>query len=64
MEEKFFELLRYSIGASDKMRHLSDEEWHTMYDMAQKQSLIGIVFAGISRLPVELLPPKMIKLSC
>lgn len=64
MEETFFELLRYSIGASDKMRHLSDEEWHTMYDMAQKQSLIGIVFAGISRLPVELLPPKMIKLSC
>lgn len=64
MEETFFELLRFSIGASDKMRHLSDEEWHTMYDMAQKQSLIGIVFAGISRLPVELLPPKMIKLSC
>ena len=26
MEETFFELLRYSIGASDKMRHLSDEE--------------------------------------
>jgi hypothetical protein len=64
MEETFFELLRYSIGASDKMRHLSDEEWQTIYDMAQKQSLIGIVFAGISRLPVELLPPKMIKLSC
>ena len=64
MEKTFFELLRYSIGASDKMRHLSDEEWQTMYEMAKKQSLIGIVFAGISRLPVELLPPKMIKLSC
>lgn len=64
MEETFFELLRYSIGSSDKMRHLSDEEWQTMYEMAKKQSLIGIVFAGISRLPVELLPPKMIKLSC
>jgi hypothetical protein len=64
MEEKFFELLRYSIGASDKMRHLSDEEWQTMYEMAKKQSLIGIVFAGISRLPIEQMPPKIIKLSC
>lgn len=64
MEKKFFELLRYSIGASDKMRHLSDEEWQTIYEMAMKQSLLGIVYAGISRLPVELLPPKMIKLSC
>ena len=64
MEETFFELLRYSIGASDKMRHLSDEEWQTIYEMAMKQSLLGIVYAGISRLPVEQLPPKMIKLSC
>ena len=64
MEEKFFELLRYSIGTSDKMRHLSDEEWQTMFEMAKKQSLIGIVFAGINRLPVEQLPPKIIKLSC
>lgn len=64
MEETFFELLRYSIGTSDKMRHLSDEEWQTMFEMAKKQSLIGIVFAGINRLPVEQLPPKIIKLSC
>lgn len=63
MEETFFELLRYAIGASDKMRHLSDEEWQTIYDMAKKQSLIGVVYAGINRLPADSLPPKKTKLT-
>lgn len=51
IEQLFFELIRVSIGTQDTLsRAPSAEEWNQLYQMAKKQSLIGICFAGVQRL--------------
>ena len=60
---KFFELLRYSIGTSNAVPQMTEEEWQAVYELAKKQSLVGVAFMGVSRLPVELRPPKQIMLN-
>lgn len=51
IERLFFELLRVSIGASGCLsRTPTDEEWKALYDMAKKQSLVGVCFAGVQKL--------------
>lgn len=40
----------------------SDDEWQALYDVSKKQSLIGIAFAGIEKLPLEQCPAKMMVL--
>ena len=52
--ELFFQLLRYAIGISNKIPiGISDEEWEQVYETARRQSLLGIIFYGIQRLPME-----------
>lgn len=51
IEQIFFELIRVAIGTQDMLsRPPSGEEWKLLYDMAKKQSLVGICFAGVQRL--------------
>mgnify|MGYP004447663245 FL=1 len=47
----FFELIRVSIGTQEYLsRTPSSSEWMMLYDIARKQSLLGVCFAGIQRL--------------
>ena len=48
--EKFFKLLRLAIGSSDDIPQIQKEEWRGIYAMAEKQSLLGVVFDGIQRM--------------
>ena len=51
MMQKFFQLLRYSIGASDEVPDItSEEEWNDIYEMAAMQSVSGVMFEGVQRL--------------
>ena len=51
IEQLFFELLRVSIGVSGCLSKTpTNEEWKALYDMAKKQSLVGVCFAGVQRL--------------
>lgn len=51
IEKLFFELIRVAIGTQDSLSHiLTGKEWQIMYDIAKKQSLVGICFAGVQRL--------------
>lgn len=50
MNELFFELIRVAIGTQDSLSHiLMGKEWQILYDIAKKQSLVGICFAGIQK---------------
>lgn len=50
MNTLFFELIRLSIGTSNKFsRQPSADEWCELYRMAVKQSLVGICFAGVRK---------------
>ena len=47
----FYELIRVAIGVqNDLSRTLTSREWEGLYKMAQKQSLVGVCFAGVQRL--------------
>ena len=60
MMQKFFQLLRYSIGASDEVPDItSDEEWHEIYEMAVMQSILGVMFEGVQRLGVQDVKPPL-----
>ena len=47
-ETLFIELIRVAIGNQECLSRLpSEREWGKLYKMAEKQSLIGICFAGL-----------------
>lgn len=47
---KFFQLLRLTIGSSTDIPLIQKEEWKSIYEIAQKQSLMGIIFDGIQKM--------------
>ena len=60
----FFELIRVALGNADSLSHKpSDKEWKQLYDSAKKQSLVGICFAAVQRLPEDERPPEMLYLT-
>lgn len=58
----FFELIRVAIGNAVSLSCTpSAAEWQTLYELAKKQSLVGICFAGVQRLQKqEQRPPEML----
>lgn len=64
-EELFFDLIRVAIGSQVCLSHSpSADEWGKLYDMAKKQSLVGVCFAGVHKLVAqEQEPPEMLYLT-
>lgn len=54
MNTLFFELLQVSIGNRECLsRSPSTCEWNTLYAIAKAQTMVGIAFNGLQRLPKE-----------
>ena len=50
----FFDFLRFCIGSAKEMPDsLKEADWEELYAIAQKQCLVGVLFDGIKKLPVE-----------
>ena len=50
--ELFFSLIRCGIGKGNELPYTPcKEEWEGVYDIAKKQTMLGIAFAGIERIP-------------
>lgn len=63
MKELFIELLQISLCTRDKLTRVpSVQEWQQLYDLAEAQTVVGILMQGIGRLPVEQWPPQAVKL--
>lgn len=59
INELFFELIRMSIGTQTCLsRTPSAAEWGKLYDMAKKQSLVGVCFAGVQKMVEQQQAPK------
>lgn len=57
--ELFFHLIKCGMGKAQELPRTPDtQEWDEMFNMAKKQTLAGIAFAGIEKLPQEQRPPK------
>lgn len=47
----FFELIQVALGVRTCLSHYpTAEEWKVLYDIAKKQSIVGVCFAGVQRL--------------
>lgn len=50
----FFELIRVAIGNAVCLSHTpTAKEWQMLYEMAKKQSLVGVCFAGVQKLVAQ-----------
>lgn len=61
----FFELLRISLDVQNDFtlsRFLTDEEWWWEYRLSVKQSLVGLIYGGIQKIPMEQRPPRKLML--
>ena len=59
--QSFFELLRSGLWekpADISMFDGTDTDWQMIYQLAQRQAVLGVVFDGIETLPPELRPPR------
>lgn len=54
MRDLFFELIRVAIGTQESLScQPSVQEWRYLYEMAKKQALLGICFAGVQKLSIN-----------
>lgn len=54
IQDLFFELIRVAIGTQESLSRLpSHKEWEALYDMATKQSIVGVCFAALQRLGAD-----------
>lgn len=54
MTSLFYELIRVSIGTQESLSLLpSDAEWGKLFEMAVKQSLVGVCFVGLHSLGAD-----------
>lgn len=58
----FIELLHFSMGISEEVPETTETNWEAMLAVAKKQSLAGIIYYGIGKLPKEQRPEKKILL--
>ena len=50
----FFELIRVAIGTQDHLSRLpSEAEWEELFEMAVKQSLVGVCLVGLQKLGAD-----------
>ena len=50
----FYEFIRVSIGTQETLsRFPSESEWNELFDMSEKQSLIGVCFVGVQQLSID-----------
>ena len=63
MTDIFFQLLSVALDKQEALsRTVTETEWAELLEMSLKQTLAGVMFAGIERLPSEQRPPKEILL--
>ena len=63
MEAGLFRFLRFSLGQDGEVKGLLDGrkgsfDWDACYQFAKRQTLVGVLFDGIQRLPKELAPAR------
>ncbi len=61
--EIYFRFVQFSLGLDEGQRFLDgsalkDMDWHDFLEFAKKQTLLGVVFEGIQKLPKEVAPER------
>lgn len=61
ISEKFFHLVRFSIKEDVTVPNISEQDWKQIYEIAEKQSLLGVLFEGVKK--IKTVVPKEIFLN-
>lgn len=57
VDNLLFELIRVAIGSQNSLSDVpAQEEWRHVYDAAYRQSLLGVCFYAVSKLPESMKP--------
>ncbi len=63
MQAYFFQLIRIALERGDSLAAVpTKDEWTEMFASAQQQTLVGVLFTGMERLPAEQRPPRALLL--
>lgn len=54
---QLFSLLRFSLCPEAPMPVIGEEEWDTVFRLARKQAIQGVVLQGVARMPLGTAPP-------
>lgn len=62
MTDIYFRFIQFSLGVYEGKEFLDGSalkgfDWNAFYEFAKKQTLVGVVFEGIQKLPKEVAPP-------
>jgi hypothetical protein len=58
-----FELIQVALGNRENLSSVSSaEEWNNLFLEAQRQSVVGVTFEGLQKLPQEQWPPQLLLL--
>ena len=61
LKKYFFELISISLGNREMLSDVpTAAEWEALLSFAKEQTLVGILYGAIERLPKEQLPPKKV----
>ena len=59
--DKFFSLVQFSLDPQKKITlQFTEEEWQQLFDIAQQQTLLGVLFRGIQKMDLQQRPPKQL----
>lgn len=62
-DRSLFQFLQFSLGDREEFDAVfSEKDWNELHRISTRQSLLGIVFSGISRLPAQSRPPRLLLL--
>lgn len=57
-ENTYFHLLRFALGIDESFNgEIAPDEWKTVYQLSERQALLGVVFDGVRRLQGSAAPP-------
>lgn len=65
IEKSFFELIQVALGVRTCLTHSpSEDDWCQLYELAKKQSLVGICFAAVQKFKLQQqCPPELLYLT-
>lgn len=62
LSDIFFQLVRYALDERHQAPQVEADEWDAMFDMARKQSIVGVVFESVKRMDQEVEIPRQLKM--
>ena len=58
----FFQLVRYALDERHQAPQIEADEWEVMFELARKQSIVGVVFESVKRMDQEVEIPRQLKM--